>query len=135
MSGFNLRNIQTVDLFNLDIKGPDGEPTGVVFRLASPAHPARKAQQLAKSRKMVTEANRSGKVALPDPEDVQAQHPDDLAALTFGWVGYEDENGPVPFSQAAARALYADPSMLWLTEQVEAGLTDKMLFTQAVQPN
>lgn len=134
MSGFNLRNIQTVETYQLAIKDPDGNPTGVVFTLASPSHPVRKALEMAVQRKIVMSAGRMGKVVLPDPEETSANRPKDLARLTLGWSGFADENGPVPFSQEAAEALYADPGMLWLADQVDAGLGNRQLYTRSASP-
>ena len=132
---FNLRSIKTVDQFDLSIKDLDGNPTGVVFRLAGPTHPVRKAVDQAKARKMITEANKTGKVKLPDPADTETSRPKDLAAFTLGWSGFVDESGPVQFTTAAAEALYSDPEMLWLVDQVDEALGNKQLFTMRAAGN
>lgn len=133
--GFNLRSIKTVDTFDLAIKDPDGNPTGVIFHLAGPTHPVRKAQEQAKARKLIAEANKTGKVKIPDPADAEAARPKDLAAMTLGWDGYEEGGVPVPFSTETAAALYADPEMKWLADQVDEGLGNAQLFTKAASPN
>ena len=133
---FNLRSIKTVDQFDLSIKDLEGNPTGVVFRLAGPTHPVRKAVDQAKARKMINEANKTGKVKLPDPADTETNRPKDLAAFTLGWSGFVDEQGaPVQFSTAAAEALYSDPEMLWLADQVDEALGNKQLFTTRAAGN
>jgi len=133
MTGFNLRSIKTVDQFDLPIKDPDGNPTGVVFHLAGSTHPVRKALDQAKARKMINEANKTGKVKLPDPADAEATRPKDLAQCTLGWSNYVDENSaPVPFSTKAAEEHYSDPEMQWLTDQVDEGLGNKQLATKRV---
>lgn len=134
--GFNLRSIKTVDQFDLPIKDQDGTPTGVVFRLAGPTHPVRKALDQSKARKLINEANKNGKVRIPDPADTEANRPKDLAALTLAWTGYEGDDGqPVPFSTAAAEALYADPEMKWLADQVDEGLGNAALHTKSAPRN
>ncbi len=134
--GFNLRKIKTVDAFDVAIKDTDGAPTGVTFTLAGPTHPVRRAAEQAKARQLVNEANKTGKVKLPDPADTQASRPQEAAALTLGWAGYETDDGtPVPFSTLAAQALYAETEMLWLLEQVEDALGNKQLFTKAASNN
>ena len=134
--GFNLRSIKTVDEFDLPIKDQDGNPTGVVFHLAGPTHPVRKAQEQARARKLINEANKHGKVRLPDPADVESSRPKDLAAMTLGWSGYDGDDGqPVPFSAATAEALYADPEMKWLADQVDEGLGNAALHTKRVSMN
>lgn len=133
---FNLRNIKTASSFDLPIKDQDGNPTGVVFTLAGPTHPVRKAIEMAKSRKLIREANKTGRVTLPDPADAEAARPKDLAQLTLGWYGYADEAGtPVEFSAEQAEALFSDPDLAWLLEQVEEGLGNKQLFTKAASAN
>lgn len=133
--GFDLRSIKTVDQFTVAIKDPEGNPTGVTFTLAGPTHPVRKAQDQAKARKLIKEANKTGKVAIPDPADAEAARPKDLAALTLGWEGYEEFGAVVPFSTEAAEKLYADPTMKWLADQVDEALGDKALFTKAASLN
>ena len=130
--GFNLKSIRTVDQFDVEIKDQDGNPTGVIFSLGGPNHPVRKAQEQAKSRKLINEANKTGKIKIPDPADAEASRPKDLAQLTLGWSGYVDEAGQaVPFSPETAEALYADPERRWLVEQVDEALGNKQLFTKA----
>jgi hypothetical protein len=129
---FNLRSIRTGQQFDLPIKDTDGNPTGVVFTLASPTHPARKSADMARNRQIINEANKTGRVTLPDPADSEAKKPKELATCTLGWGGYADEKGEtVPFSQATAEALYADLEMQWLVDQVEAALGNKALFTRS----
>ncbi len=129
--GFDLGSIKTVDHLDVSTKDPDGNPTGVTFTLAGPTHPVRKANDQAKARKLINEANRSGKVKIPDPADAEAARPKDLAALTLGWSGYEEGGVPVPFSTDAAAALYADPEAKWLADQVDEALGNVQLYTKS----
>lgn len=129
--GFNLKSIKTLQTFDYEIRDEEGNPTGVVFTLAGPNHPVRKAAQMAANRKLIASANKTGKVELPDPEEAEEQRIKDLTAFTLGWSGYVDDNGkPVPFDSATARELYADPDMLWLAKQVEDALGEKDRFTK-----
>lgn len=131
-AGFNLKSIKTLSTFELPIKDADGNATGVIFQLAGPTHPARKAVEQARSRRVIQEANLAGRIVLPDPAAAEAERPKELAAQTLGWSGYVDENGtPVPFTSATAQALYAEPELAWLVDQVEAGLGNKRLATKA----
>lgn len=132
---FNLRSIKTLDTFAAEIKDQDGNPTGVTFILAGPTHPVRKAVVHATHRKMMASARRSGQVELPDPEETEKERIANLAKFTLGWIGYADETGDVPFSEAAAKALYADPEMTWLADQVDAALSNKQLFTKRAETN
>jgi hypothetical protein len=132
---FNLRSIKTLDTFPFEIKDPDGKPTGVKIILAGPMHPVRKAVAHAAQRKMISSARRNGQVELPDPEETEKERAANLAKFTLGWEGYADENGPVPHSEATALALYADPEMAWLADQVDAALANKQLFTKSAGTN
>lgn len=131
MSKFNLRSIKTVESFELEIKDEQGNPTGVIFTLAGPNHPARKAVQMAANRKLIAQANKTGKVQLPDPEDVEKDKVKNLVSFTLGWTGYGGDDGlDVPYTRETATALYSDPEMMWLADQVEAALGEKDRFTK-----
>ena len=133
--GFNLKSIKTVQTFDYEVKDEQGNPTGVVFTLAGPNHPIRKAAQMAANRKLIASARKTGRVELPDPEDAEAQRVKDLTAFTLGWRGYADENGEVAFTPEAAAALYGDPELLWLSNQIDAALGEQDRFTKRVGTN
>lgn len=130
--GFNLKSIKTVQTFDYEVKDEQGNPTGVIFTLAGPNHPIRKAAQMAANRKLIASARKTGRVELPDPEDAEAQRVKDLTAFTLGWRGYADENGEVAFTPEAAAALYGDPELLWLSNQIDAALGEQDRFTKRV---
>lgn len=130
--GFNLKSIKTVQTFDYEVKDEQGNQTGVIFTLAGPNHPIRKAAQMAANRKLIASARKTGRVELPDPEDAEAQRVKDLTAFTLGWRGYADENGEVAFTPEAAAALYGDPELLWLSNQIDAALGEQDRFTKRV---
>lgn len=130
--GFDLKSIKTVQTFDYEVKDEQGNPTGVIFTLAGPNHPIRKAAQMAANRKLIASARKTGRVELPDPEDAEAQRVKDLTAFTLGWRGYADENGEVAFTPEAAAALYGDPELLWLSNQIDAALGEQDRFTKRV---
>lgn len=128
---FNLKSIKTLEVFEVEVKDDEGNPTGVFFTLASPNHPIRKQMQLSINRKLIAHANKTGKVELPDPEDAEADKIKNLAQSTLGWRGYVNEEGEeVPFSLQAATDLYKAPEMSWLVDQIDNALVDKTLFTK-----
>jgi hypothetical protein len=129
MSGFNLKSIRQVASAKVQIKDPNGEPTGVVFEMAGPEHPDRKRITYAQSRKFLKSFNKTGRAEMPEPEDAEAQKKENLAAYTLGWSGLVDESDkPVAFSKQAALEMYNDPEMAWLVDQLETALGDKELF-------
>ncbi|MBK8667834.1 MAG: hypothetical protein IPN21_18870 [Burkholderiales bacterium] len=130
--GFNLKSIKTVQTFDYEVKDEQGNPTGVIFTLAGPNHPIRKAAQMAANRKLIASARKTGRVELPDPEDSEAQRVKDLTAFTLGWRGYADESGEVAFTPEAASALYGDPELLWLSNQIDTALGEQDRFTKRV---
>jgi hypothetical protein len=130
---FNLKKIKTLEAFDVEIKDEEGNGTGVFFTLAGPNHTVRRTAQLALNRKMIAQANKTGKVELPDPEDSEVDRLKNLANATLSWRGYvNDEGEEVPFSTATALALYQDPEMMWLVDQVDAALGAKDRFTKKV---
>jgi hypothetical protein len=130
---FNLKKIKTLETFEVEIKDEEGNGTGVFFTLAGPNHTVRRNAQLALNRKMIAQANKTGKVELPDPEDAEVDRLKNLANATLSWRGYvNDEGQEVPFSTATALALYQDPEMMWLVDQVDTALGAKDRFTKKV---
>jgi hypothetical protein len=130
---FNLKKIKTLESFDVEIKDEEGNGTGVFFTLAGPNHTVRRTAQLALNRKMIAQANKTGKVELPDPEDSEVERLKNLANATLSWKGYvNDEGEEVPFSTATALALYQDPEMMWLVDQVDTALGAKDRFTKKV---
>jgi hypothetical protein len=130
---FNLKKIKTLEAFDVEIKDEEGNGTGVFFTLAGPNHTVRRTAQLALNRKMIAQANKTGKVELPDPEDSEVDRLKNLANATLSWRGYvNDEGQEVPFSTATALALYQDPEMMWLVDQVDTALGAKDRFTKKV---
>lgn len=129
MSGFNLKSIRQEFSAKVAIKDIDGNPTGVVFELAGPQHPERKRITFALARRGQQRFNKTGRAEMLDPEELELLKAEHLAAYTLGWTGYVDESGgPVAFSKAAALALYQDPEMAWLVDQLDSALGDKELF-------
>lgn len=126
----NLRSITLAASATVPILDPvDGTLTGVTFEIAGPEHPERKRIAFAQSRKALKRYEKTGRIEMPDPEEAEALKHENLSAYTLGWSGYVDDDGkPVPFSKEAARALYADPAMGWIVEQLEAALGDRERF-------
>ena len=129
MTGFNLKSIKQLQSADIEIRDPDGNPTGVVFTMAGPEHPERKRVQFAYQRRLLARAKKTGKVELDDPEEREEQDREMLATFTLGWSGYVDEAGKeVPFSVQAAKEMYADPDMAWLVDQLHQALNEKERF-------
>lgn len=129
MTGFNLKSIKQVFSTEVQIKDPNGDPLGVTFELAGPEHPDRKRIYFSQARKHFKSVVKTGRGAAIEPEDAEAMKIENLAAYTLGWKGLVDEEGMViPFSKQAALALYQDPEMAWLVDQLDTVLGDKELF-------
>jgi hypothetical protein len=129
MSGFNLKSIKQVTSAKVAIKDPNGEPTGVVFEMAGPEHPDRKRIFFSEQRKHMRNYNKKGRTELPEPEDLEIQKRDNLAAFTLGWSGcVDDDDKPLPFSKQAALDMYSNPEMAWLVDQLSKALEDQELF-------
>lgn len=50
-----------------------------------------------------------------------------LVVSTHGWA-LQGADGPIPFSQKAARALYSDPKYRWIRDQVTVAIFDDATF-------
>ena len=129
MAGFNLKSIKQVFSAEVQIKDPNGEPLGVTFELAGPEHPDRKRITFAQTRKYMKAYAKKGRQDITEPEDLEAEKKENLAAFTLGWKGLLDEHGKeIPFSKSAALEMYQDPEMAWLVDQLDTALGDKELF-------
>lgn len=67
-----------------------------------------------------------------DTAAIEKQSVDRLAALTRGWhlVGLNGQAIDVPFSEADAAQLYAEPAMSWLVEQVQIFIGNRANFVK-----
>lgn len=127
---FNLRSIKTVSTFDYEVKDNNGEATGVVFTIAGPTHPVQLAIKAEAQERVATMMKKGGK---PDMKramkEAEERRADILSRCTLGWSGYVDEAGaPVPFSTDAALALYKDPEMSWLADQVDEAMGNRDFF-------
>lgn len=128
----NLLNIRSTTSAQVEIKDETGAPTGVFFELAGPTHPKRKAVAFAGARKVQQQYQKTGKLALDDPEEQALQSKENMAAFTLGWSAtFTDDAGlPRPFSTAAALALYEDDAYAWIFDQLQTALGEKERFMQ-----
>lgn len=125
-AAFDFNSIEDVPTGTYRIKDQTGAPTLMVVTLAGPEHPDRKRRLFARQRRLRAALAKTGKMPVSDPEDDEADELDDLVVSTLGWEG-----AAVPFSPAAARALYADPKRRWLRDQVLSALQERELFTRS----
>lgn len=122
---FDFRTVSDVSSGEMTVKLPGGQPTSMVITLAGPESPDRKARAFALMRRKRAEMKRTGEMPLADPEDDYRDETAELVSSTLGWTG-----SAVPYSPAAAQALYADPARAWLRLQVREALARRELFTQ-----
>jgi hypothetical protein len=102
-----------------DVLTPDREPIGATITVRGPESDAVRAHVRRLLARMQTrEAKRRGGQPEPmTPEESDAEAVELAVAYTIGWQGFDDEAGdPLPFSEAAARTLYA--GWPWIRRQV-----------------
>lgn len=102
-------------------------PTTSTISLASREHQARKQIDMARTRKLRSAFNQTGKMPVSDPVDDYADETDYLVASTLGW-NLTKGGAPLPFSADAARALYSDPKKQWVRAQVVVAINKSELF-------
>lgn len=133
MSTFDISTIEVTDTFEVEIKHPktdepiivEGQPMTVT--VYGPASAQYKAAQAVQNTKL-TKRLRSGKTE----EDADALAADKAAFLSMCTVSLNGFNykGQTE-GREAFRALYLDPKMGWLTDQVNRQMGDWSNFTQA----
>jgi hypothetical protein len=125
----DLDSIEDVQTASLEVKHPTtGAPTGAVIELAGPQHPTHQKFRIELQRKIQRDMRRNGRTALADPQDAFDTDTDWLVLCTLGWSGITQGGQQLPFSTAAARAIYADPKKQWLRMQVRAALNEADRF-------
>ena len=120
----------------LHLKGPDGthlyegkEPVGIdLFGPGSPEHARIEERQSARAVKRMQDND--GKVSLAPVEQRRAEAADDLAALTAGFRHIEHEvDGRQLAGVELHTAVYADPTLGWIKDQVARFVGDWGKFT------
>lgn len=130
-TGFDLDTIEDVSQADVELMHPTkGTGTGAFITLMGPEHPERKAITLGLMRRARAEAMRSNSKP-KDPEEDIAESIDMLVKITVGWRGIAQNGQPVPFSPAAAAALYGDKKRQWVVKQLIGAMNDNVLFIKA----
>lgn len=129
-TGYRRGSIKDLPSAEIQVKGPDGNPTGMVVELAGPEHPKRKQIEFAQQRKIRSQLQKTGKLELADPADDEQDGIEKLAGCTLGWKLYLDEAGKeIPFSTAEAQSSYAlEP---WLRNQLLTALNERERFIKS----
>lgn len=126
---FNLSDFQDTETAEVVIKHPaTGAPTEATVTIAGPEHPKRKSIVFDKQRKLRRQLTKTGKLEFTDPAEEEVEETDLLAACTLGWKGIAVNGKEIPFSQAEAAKLYADPALRWFRAQVKAAMDERELF-------
>lgn len=127
--GLDLDAFEDHESIEVEVKDPlTGNGTGAFITVAGPNHPKRRAMRIAHARKIRNAVRKSGQIALPDPEEQEADETDMLVACTLGWKGLRQGGAPLPFSRDAAYKLYLDPKRDWLRDQVKVALEERERF-------
>jgi len=130
----DLGSIRTLQQAELELRHPaTAESLGVWFVLAGPEHPSRKRVRTDVARKLRDQLM-SGSV---DEDDTERAELEVLVAATLGWHGPVVDGvqtpvtlggAPLAYSADAARALYENPELHWLRQQVRAAVDRASLF-------
>jgi hypothetical protein len=131
-TGFNPKAYKDGQSGFVTIKDPEaGAPTAPVIELAGPEHPHRKRETFNKQRRLRQDLAKSGKVQFDDSEEEDAEKADCLATYTLGWRGMLNDAGQAePFSREAALAVYRDPELRWLRDQVSVAFDERERFVK-----
>jgi len=130
-TGFDLDTIEDASQADVELRHPKTDMgTGAFITLMGPEHPERKAITLGLMRRARAEAMRSN-TQPKDPEEDIAESIEMLVKITLGWRGIAQNGQPVPFSPAAAAALYGDKKRQWVVKQLIRAMHDQVLFIKA----
>ena len=127
----DLDDFEDIESGVLFVKNPDtGEPTSSSITLASKEHASRKKIDLARTRKLRAQFNKTGKIPVTDPLDEIDDETTYLVASTLAW-NITQKGKPLEFSEVNVRALYDNPKAQWLRRQVVEALNEDKLFIKA----
>lgn len=130
-AGFDLDSVEDLFAADYELLHPVTlAPTGAFITLAGPEHPQRKRIAMDLMRRLRATAARA-KQAMPDPEEDARESVKLLAKVTLGWRGIRKNGADVPFSEAEAAELYADPKRQWVVKQLLTAMNDQDLFIKA----
>ncbi|NVO06589.1 MAG: hypothetical protein HXX19_11975 [Rhodoferax sp.] len=129
---FDISTISDAPSAVIDITHPvTGVSLGATVTIAGPEHPARRAIEFAKQRKLRAAIQKTGRLELSDPADDALDAIDRLATCTLDWSGISDGGQAVVFSKSAAQKLYANESLGWLRAQLLCAMDERERFIQA----
>jgi hypothetical protein len=97
--------------------------------LAGPEHPKRKALAFNKQRRLQAVLQRTGKLELTDPEEMEQEDLDTLVASTLAWREVEDAQGnPLPCTPENVRAFYSFEGHGWIRKYLKEAMEDRERF-------
>ena len=129
---FDISTITDAGSADIELKHPvTGAALGASITLAGPEHPARKAIDFARQRKLRAAIAKSGKLEVTDPADDELDLVDKLAACILGWRGMSDAGQDLPYSREAAARLYAREGLGWLRQQLLDAMNERERFITA----
>jgi len=138
MAGFNLDDFALQDESNLDLRNKFGEPSGWIWTLAGPGHPATVAadERLAKRNLAIQDEQEKARVngrkwkgTGDSVDDVRERNIDYIVARLLRWSdGMTVEGSPFPCTPENARKVLLNPG-LGVYEQVNTYLLDEKSFT------
>ena len=130
-AGLDLDSIEDVFTADYELLHPiTRAPTGAFITLAGPEHPQRKKIAMDLMRRLRAAAMRA-KQPVADPEEDARESVQLLVKVTMGWRGIRKNGAEVPFTEADAAELYADPKRQWVVKQLLTAMNDQELFIKA----
>lgn len=128
----DIKKIRDKHAADVELLDPvSGAPLDAIVTLIGPEHPKRKKIHNDRMRQVREAFSKAGKIEVTDPEDDEAQSIADLAACTIGWRGIVSDGVAIDYTPEAAAALYADPELGWLRDQVRAFLNRRDVFIES----
>lgn len=138
--------IVDLDSAEVEITNPlTGAGVNAFVTLAGPENERRKAWEFGRQRKVRADIQRTGKLAVTDPEEDELDQIEVLLQCVLDWRGFAEDDvkqadgtvvpgAPIPFSKEAARQLFQNKDYAWLRGQLMGRLRDRDLFIKVSAP-
>ena len=130
---FNIKTKAAADTFNLELVGTDDEPIigdggkQAAITVYGPGSKAFAKASASRAERMMARMAKRGKVKLT-PEDQAAETAEFLSAITVSLHHFDYEGAA---TAEAIKAMYADPTLGFVADQVQKAVGDWANFTQA----
>lgn len=125
----DLSTLKQLESIEYVLETPSGRQLDVVFLLAGPTHPNRKALE-GRAHRQIAKAvnNRSGEIIPEDPTAFYERETDAIVNAVLGWENLSVDGKELPFNAQNSREFFSNPQFRWIRDAVQRAIQNANLF-------